>query len=207
MNSPRPRKTTKDQSRNKLPESQPDALARDRCLAEKSLPDVSGCDFRPQAKPEVILGLFLTEHRHVEAYVQASFVALPATLSVKSLVKKQNHVLAQRTQMNHEAPRPRFSVRKKDRCFRILPHAEQTSLITDLTLSSLERWLKGSRLSHVVERNEGETMRRLMILCSFDSRSNAEVLLKFGDTASMFVAYRLIFGDSHEDCSHLCAQN
>jgi hypothetical protein len=92
VNSARPRKTTKDQSRDKLPESQPDAFARERCLAEESLRHVSGCDFWTQAKPEVISGLFLTEHRHVEAYVQASCVALPATLSVKSVVKKQNHI-------------------------------------------------------------------------------------------------------------------
>ena len=50
-----------EQSRNKFPISQPDASARDRRLAQKSLADPSGCDVSPQENPEVISGLFLRD--------------------------------------------------------------------------------------------------------------------------------------------------
>ena len=54
-----PFSASKDQSRNKLPQSQPDTSVRDRSLVERSLTDVSGCDFLPQEKPDVIARLFL----------------------------------------------------------------------------------------------------------------------------------------------------
>jgi hypothetical protein len=44
------------QARSKFRESQFDAEANDRCLVEKSLPDVSGCDFSRPEKPDSISG-------------------------------------------------------------------------------------------------------------------------------------------------------
>ena len=79
------------------------------------------------------------------------------------------------------------------------------------------RSLELQRLSHWSEADDCLTVRRFTILCLFDSRSNANVLLKsavlsnrsFGadPLASQSLEYRLIMAELNEDYSHLCSQS